>query len=93
MVSLRVTRLTKSQLNNQKKKPEEEECERVICESEDVCFLKVGTQTGRYEWLIGSIYMNCEGVRGDENVFKIMRVKDVVRNAKDEGLKIMIGGI
>ena len=24
------------------------ECERVICESEDVCFLKVGTQAGRY---------------------------------------------
>ena len=38
------------------------------------------------------IYMNCEGVRGDENVFKMLRVKDVVRKAKDEGLKIMIGG-
>ena len=68
------------------------ECERVICESEDVCFLKVGTQAGMYEWLLGSIYMNCEGVRGDENVVKMQRVKDVVRNAKDEGLKIMIGG-
>ena len=67
------------------------ECERIICESEDVCFLKVGTQAGRYEWLLGSIYMNCEGVRGDENVVKMQRVKDVVRNAKDEGLKIMIG--
>ena len=41
------------------------ECERVICESENVCFLKIGTQAGRYEWLIGSICMNCEGVRGD----------------------------
>ena len=67
------------------------ECGRVICDSEDVCFLKVGTQAGRYEWLLGSIYMNCEGVRGDENVL-MLRVKDVVRNAKDEGLKIMIGG-
>ena len=36
--------------------------------------------------------MNCEGIRGDENVVKMQRVKDVVRNAKDEGLKIMIGG-
>ena len=36
--------------------------------------------------------MNCEGVRGDANVFKILRVEDVVRKAKDEGLKIMIGG-
>ena len=33
------------------------ECERVVCESDDVCFLKVGTQAGRYEWPIGSIYM------------------------------------
>ena len=36
--------------------------------------------------------MNCEGVRGDENVVKMQRVKDVIRKAKDEGLKIMIGG-
>ena len=49
-------------------------------------------EAGRYEWLLGSIYMNCEGIRGDENVFKMLCVKDVVRNAKDEGLKIMIGG-
>ena len=54
--------------------------------------IKVGMQAGRYEWLLGSIYMNCEGVRGDGNVVKMQRVKDVVRNAKDEGLKIMIGG-
>ena len=46
------------------------ECKRVIYEIEDVCYLKVGTQAQRYERLLGSIYMNCEGVRGDENVFK-----------------------
>ena len=51
----------------------------VFCESEDVCFLKVGTHVGRYEWLLGSIYMNCECVRGDEHVFKMLCVKDVVR--------------
>ena len=68
------------------------ECENVICESEDVCFLNVGTHPGRYKWLLGSIYVNCEGVRGYENVFKMLRVKDVVRKAKDYGLKIMIGG-
>ena len=45
-------------------------------------FLKGWKQAGRYEWLLGSIYMNCECVRGDENVFKMLRVKDVVRNAK-----------
>ena len=44
----------------------------------------------RYECLLGS--MNCDGVRGDENVLKMLRVKDVVRKAKNEGLKIMICG-
>ena len=28
------------------------QCERIICESEDVCFLKVGTHAKRYEWLL-----------------------------------------
>ena len=56
------------------------ECERVICEREDVCFLKVIIHAGRYEWLLGSIYnMSCEGVRGNENVLKMLRVKDVVK--------------
>ena len=36
--------------------------------------------------------MNCDGIRGMENVLKMQRVKDVVSNAKVEGLKIMIGG-
>ena len=36
--------------------------------------------------------MNCECVRGDEHVFKMLRVKDVVRKEKDKGFKIMIGG-
>ena len=54
--------------------------------------MKVGTHAGRYEWLLGSIHINCEGVRGDENVFKMLRVKYVVGKTKDVGLKIMIGG-
>ena len=36
--------------------------------------------------------MNCEGIRGEENVLKMQRLKDVVRNAKLEAFKIMIGG-
>ena len=36
--------------------------------------------------------MNCEGIRGEENLLKMQRVKDVVSNTKAEGLKIMIGG-
>ena len=39
-----------------------------------------------------SIHINCEGVRGDENVVKMLRMKNVVRKAKNEVLKIMIGG-
>ena len=61
------------------------ECKRVICESEDVCFLKAGTHAGRYEWLLCSIYMNSEGVR-DENVLNRLHVKDVVRKSKVEDL-------
>ena len=37
-------------------------------------------------------YMNCEDVRGYENVLKMLRVKDVVRKSIHDGLKIMIGG-
>ena len=68
------------------------ECERIICDSEDLCWLKVGTHARRYKWLLCNIYMNCKCMRGDENVLKILCVKDVVRNAKDDGLKIMTGG-
>ena len=39
-----------------------------------------------------SIYMTCESVRGHEKVLKMLCVKDVARKAKDERLKIMIGG-
>ena len=35
--------------------------------------------------------MNCAGVHGDEHLLKIQCVKDVVREAKEEGFKIMIG--
>ena len=36
--------------------------------------------------------MNCEGIRGQENVFKMRSEKEVIRKAKEDGLKIMIGG-
>ena len=36
--------------------------------------------------------MNCEGIREEENVLNMHRVKDVVSNAKVEGLKSMLGG-
>ena len=42
--------------------------------------------------LLGRIYLSCEGIRGGENVLKMRCVKDVVSTAKEDGLKIMIGG-
>ena len=67
------------------------ECKRISCDSKYICFVKIGKHDKRYEWLLGSLYMNCEGIRGEENVLKMQCVKDVVSNAKAEGLKIMVG--
>ena len=36
--------------------------------------------------------MNCESERGDEHMLNIPCVKDVIRKAKYDGLKIIIGG-
>ena len=66
------------------------ECQRIICDSEYICFIKIGVH--RYNWLLGSIYMNCEGIRGEVNVLKMRCVKEVISKAKEDGLNIMIGG-
>ena len=39
-----------------------------------ICFVKIGKHDKRYEWHLGSVYMNCEGIR-EENVLKMQRVK------------------
>ena len=65
---------------------------RIICDSEDICFIKIGAHANRYNWLLGSIYMYCEGIRGDENALKMRCVKEVISKAKEVGLNIMIGG-
>ena len=44
---------------------------------------------GKFEWLLGSIYLNSEGVCREENV-KI--IKAVVNKTKHEGLNILFGG-
>ena len=36
--------------------------------------------------------MNCEGIRGEENVLKMRRVKEVISKAKEDGFNIMIAG-
>ena len=68
------------------------ECQRVICDSEYICLIKIGAHANRYNWLLGSIYINCEGIRGEENILKMRCVKDVISKAKEDGLNIMIGG-
>ena len=39
------------------------ECQRIICNSEDICFIKIRAHANGCNWLLGSIYMNCEGIR------------------------------
>ena len=61
------------------------ECQRIIFDSEDICFIKIGADANRYNWLLGSIYMNCEGIRREENVLKMRCVKDVISKEKNMG--------
>ena len=59
---------------------------------EDVCLVKIGRSDHKFEWLVGSVCMNCEGVRKEENILKLEYIKAVVWRALDDGLGIMIGG-
>ena len=59
---------------------------------EDVWFVKIGRSDHKYEWLVGSVYMNCEGVCKEENILKLENSKGVVCRALEDGLGIMIGG-
>ena len=58
-------------------------CEELIDKMEDVCLVKIGRSDHTFEWLVGSVYMNCEGVRKEENILKLEYIK---------GLGIIIGG-
>ena len=66
--------------------------ERVMCDCEDIYFIKIWRVDEKFEWLLGSIYLNCEGVGREENVNKAFMIKAVVNKAKHEGLKILFGG-
>ena len=60
---------------------------------EDVCLVKIGRSDLKFEWLIGSVYMNCEGVRKEENILKLeYNIEAVVWRALDDGLGNIIGG-
>ena len=59
---------------------------------EDVCFVKIGRTDNKFEWLVGSEYMNCEGVRTEENILMLEYITYVVWRALDDGISVMIGG-
>ena len=44
-------------------------------ECEDICFITIGRKDDKYKSLIGNIYLNCEGVRKEENVNKSKCIK------------------
>ena len=50
-------------------------CEEMIDKMEDGCLVKIGRSDHKFEWLVGSVYMNCEGVRKDENILKLEYIK------------------
>ena len=64
----------------------------MIDKMEDVCLVIIGRSDPNFEWLVGSVYMNCEGVRKEGNILKLEYIKGVVWRALDDGLGIMIGG-
>ena len=66
--------------------------DKMIDKMEDVCLVKIGRCDHKFEWLVGSVYMNCEGERKEDNILKLEYIKGVVWRALDDGLGIMIGG-
>ena len=64
----------------------------MVDKMEHVCLVKIGRSDHKFEWLVRSVYMLCEGVRKEENIFKLECIKEVVWRALDDGFGIMIGG-
>ena len=58
-------------------------CEEMIDRMEYVCLVKIGRSDHKFEWLVGCVYMNCEGVRKEENILKLEYIKEVVWRALD----------
>ena len=52
---------------------------------------KIGRSDHKFEWLVGNVYMNCEGVRKEENIMKLEYIKGLVWRALCDGLGIMFG--
>ena len=45
---------------------------------------------GKFEWLLCSIYVNCAGIRREENEKKTHMIKSVVNKANSERMKIFL---
>ena len=58
----------------------------------EVCFINIWRSDNKFEWLVGSVYNKCEGVRKEENIMKLYYIKEVAWKALEDGLCIMIGG-
>ena len=40
----------------------------MIDKMEYVCLVKIGWSDHKFEWLVASVYINCEEVRKEENI-------------------------
>ena len=47
----------------------------MIDKMEDVYLVKIRRSDHKFEWLVGSVYMNCEGVRKEKNILKLEYIK------------------
>ena len=54
--------------------------------------IKLGKEAGKFEYLLGCIYLNCEGVRMEENVEIMERVSRICKQYNTAGFKVIIGG-
>ena len=61
-----------------------------MCRMGYVCFVNIGRNYNKFEWLVGSVYIHCEGVRKEENILNSEYIKGVVWGALEDGLDIMI---
>ena len=67
-------------------------CGEITGKMKAVCFVWIGESDNKFEWLVGIVYMNYEGVGKEQNILKLEYIKEVVGRATLDGLSIMIGG-
>ena len=67
-------------------------CEEMTGKMGDVCFVTIMRSDNKFDWLVESVYMNCERVRKEDNILKLEYIKEVVWRAPEDDLCVMIGG-